>query len=264
MTTLILRRVLSFLALVIAFSSDAYGQDALPTPESVAQQKLNPLAYGITLPAMLSFGLLPHGEVQSTLNFQPVIPFRLSDDWRVITRSNASIIRNPEPDEVTGLADSNISLFLTPAKAEKWVWGAGPILQFPTATNTALGTGKWCAGPTGALVYASGPWVNGVLASQLWSFAGPGNRAPVSLTQIEWQVSYTFSDGWYVQSAPTISYDWKAPSGQGWTIPVGVDGGKAFAIGSQKMSFQVGVYYNVKKPSGTPGWSLQTELSWLY
>jgi hypothetical protein len=26
--------------------------------------------------------------------------------------------------------------------------------------------------------YANGPWVNGVLASQLWSFAGPSNRAP--------------------------------------------------------------------------------------
>jgi len=264
MTSLILRSTLSSLALLTALSTGAHGQDTEPTPQDVAQQKLNPLAYGITLPAQWSFGLLAHGEVQPTLNFQPVIPFKLSDDWRIVTRSNASIVHNPEPDAVTGLGDSNISLFLTPAQTGSWVWGVGPIVQFPTATNSALGTGKWCAGPTGALVYASGPWVNGVLVSQLWSFAGPSSRQAVSLMQIEWQVSYTFPDGWYLQSAPTISYDWRAPSGQGWTVPVGVDGGKAFKIGSQNMSAQIGVYYNVKKPTGTAGWSLQTQLSWMY
>ena len=47
-SALMLRGVLSFLTLVMAFSTDAHGQDAGPTPQSVAQQKLNPLAYGIT------------------------------------------------------------------------------------------------------------------------------------------------------------------------------------------------------------------------
>src|SRR2546426_7862166 len=34
------------------------------------------------------------------------------------------------------------SLFLTPAGAERWIWGAGPIFQFPTASSSDLGDRK--------------------------------------------------------------------------------------------------------------------------
>jgi hypothetical protein len=134
---------------------------------------------------MLSFGFRANGGAQSTLNFQPRIPVRLTEEWRIVTRSKVRIIHILEPEETTGLGDIDISLFLTPARAVKWVWGVGPIVQFPTATDTALGTGKWSAGPTAVLVYVDGPWVNGILVSHLSSFAGSASRADVSLTQIE-------------------------------------------------------------------------------
>jgi len=234
------------------------------TAETLAQQKLNPLAYAINLPATLNFSFA-HGEaVQPSLEFQPLIPLKLSEDWRLVTRSDVSIVHVPAPEEITGLSDTDVSLFLTPARTGPWVWGVGPILEFPTATNTRLGSGKWSAGPTAALVYAGGPWVNGILVSQLWSFAGPSDREDVSLTQIEVQLSYTFSNGWYVLTNPTISCDWKAPSGQGWTVPVGAAVGKTFNVGSQGMSLQVGAYYNAKKPAGAPAWVLQTQFSLIY
>jgi len=50
------------------------------------------------------------------------------------------------------------SVFLSPARTGDWTWGIGPILQLPTATDEALGTGKWSAGPTLGLVYSAGPW----------------------------------------------------------------------------------------------------------
>ena len=230
----------------------------------LARQKLNPLAYELNLPVTLSFGVGPHRDTQPTLNFQPRIPLGLSDDWRLVTRSNVSIIHMPEPEETTGLGDIDVSLFLTPARTGAWVFGAGPIVQFPTATDTALGTGKWSAGPTAALLYVGGPWVNGVLVSHLWSFAGPGSRTAVSLTQIEAQLSYSFSDDWYIQTAPTIAHDWKAAPGERWLIPVGVDVGRAFKVGSHAMSLQMGAYYNVKKAASVPEWVLQTQISWLY
>jgi hypothetical protein len=233
-------------------------------PQTPAQEKLNPLADVIKLPAMLSFGFGfgPERNTQPTLNFQPVIPFRLTEDWRIITRSSLSIIHLPDPDDTTGLGDLNVSLFLTPARTGSWVWGVGPIFQFPTATDTTLGTGKWSAGPTGALLYVNGPWVNGILASQLWSFGGPSSRQDVSLTQIEVLLSYTFASNWYVQTNPTYSYDWKAPSGQGWIVPIGMDIGKVFPIGSQSLSVQVGGYYNVKKPDGAADWELRAQVEW--
>lgn len=259
----LIRRV-SLACLVLTSACFARAEAAEEAGASPAQQKLNPLGYGIYLPATLSLGFAPHTDAQPTLNIQPRVPFSLTDDWRIVTRSNVNIIHIPPPDEVTGLGDIDVSLFLTPAKAEKWVWGVGPILQFPTATNTALGTGKWSAGPTAALLYVDGPWVNGILVSQLWSFAGASNRADVSLLQIEVQLSYTFSNDWYIQTAPTISHDWQAPSGQGWLVPIGADIGKVLKIGSQEIGLQVGAYYNVKKPAGAATWVLQTQVSLVY
>ena len=244
----------------------AWGQESGKEVGSVAQQKLNPLAYSIYLPATLSlgFGAGPRRDTQPTLSLQPRIPLRLTEDWRVISRSNVSIIHVPGPEETTGLGDIDVSLFLTPTKTAKWVWGAGPIVQFPTATDTALGTEKWSAGPTAALLYVDGPWVNGILESHLWSFAGRGSREDVSLTQVEVEFSYTFSNDWYIQTSPTFSHDWNAPSGERWVIPIGVDVGRTFTIGSQGITVQIGAYYNVKKPTGAPEWVLNTQLSWLY
>jgi hypothetical protein len=233
------------LAAVCAFP--AWAQEAGGAPRTLTQQKLNPLAYSINLPATLSlgFGVGPRRDTEPTLNFQPRVPLGLTEDWRIVTRSNLSIIHVPAPEDVTGLGDIDVSLFLTPAKAAKWVWGAGPIFQFPTATDTALGTGRWSAGPTAALLYVDGPWVNGILVSHLWSFAGPSSRQDVSLTQIEVQFSYAFSNDWYIQTAPTLSHDWRAPGGQDWVIPIGADVGRTFTLGSQGMSLQIGAYYNV-------------------
>src|SRR5439155_1204788 len=50
-----------------------------------------------------------------------------------------------------------------------------------------------------SLLYVDGPWVNGILVSHLWSVAGRSSRQDVSVTQIEMQVSYTFSNDWDIQ-----------------------------------------------------------------
>jgi len=115
-----------------------------------------------------------------------------------------------------------------------------------------------------SLLYVDGPWVNGILVSRLWSVAGRSSRQDVSVTQIEMQVSYTFSNDWYIQMSPTMSHDRKAPSGQRWVIPIGVDVGRTFTIGSQGISLQIGAYDNVKKPTGAAEWVLDTQVSWLY
>jgi hypothetical protein len=52
--------------------------------------------------------------------------------------------------------------------------------NFRTATDTALGSGQWAAGPTGVVLQLKGPWKYGMLANQLWSFAGDDNRPEVN------------------------------------------------------------------------------------
>jgi hypothetical protein len=151
-------------------------------------------------------------------------------------------------------------LFLTPARTGVWIWGFGPIFQFPTATATGLGTGKWSARPTGAVIYSSGPWLNGIVASHLWSFGGDPPREAVNLTSLEILVSYNFHSGWYVQFNPTNSYDWTADARDAWTVPVGLDVGKVFSLGQRSISLQLGAYSLVKRPAGASDWIVRAQI----
>jgi hypothetical protein len=201
---------------------------------------------------LLGFSIGPHHNAGENLNVQPLIPFSLNAEWDLMTRPSLSATYQPSPHEQFGLNDLQVLFLLTPHSADVWIWGAGPIFQFPTATSDALGTGRWSAGPAAALIYSNGPWFNGVLAYQLMSFAGNRARGRVNQTYLEPQVSYNFKSGWYVDCDPQMTFDWTADSANGWTIPIGADVGEAFNVGSHAMSLQLGAYDLAKRLSGAP------------
>ena len=140
----------------------------------------------------------------------------------------------------------------------------GPIFEFPTASSSELGTGRWSAGPTAALVYSGGPWFNGILACHFMSFAGNRDRGSVNQTFLEPDVSYNFESGWYVQCEPSITYDWTAKAANAWTLPIGADVGKAFKLGSQSLSLQVGAYDFLKRQNGDPQWITRVGITLLF
>ena len=57
--------------------------------KSLAQAAQNPLASMISLPFQnnTNFNYGPEGGTQDTLNIQPVWPFKLNDDWNLVTRT---------------------------------------------------------------------------------------------------------------------------------------------------------------------------------
>ena len=69
-------------------------------------------------------------------------------------------------------------------------------------------------------------------------------------TYIEPMISYNFESGWYADIDPQMTYDWTADAANAWTIPMGADVGKAFNIGSQSLSLQVGRL----RPAEASGW----------
>src|SRR5688572_18636032 len=103
----------------------------------LAKKTQNPVADLISVPFQnnVNFGVGPNDDVQYILNIQPVIPFRLTEDWNLISRTIVPLIYQPELapglGDVFGLGDIQQSLFLSPAKPGKLIWGVGPILQFP-------------------------------------------------------------------------------------------------------------------------------------
>lgn len=247
-------------------------QSPQPTPTSskslqdLAKDALNPFADSIKVPIQFTagFGIGPRHNVGESLNVQPAIPFSLNSDWDLIVRPNANLIYVPSPNAQFGLQDLQASFFLTPSKTKEWIWGIGPIFQVPSATSNELGSGRWSAGPTAALVYSEGPWFNAILTYQLMSFAGNRNRGSVNQTYIETLISYNFESGWTVQCDPQMTFDWTADSANGWTIPMGADVGKTFQAGQRTISWQVGTYDFLKYPNGAPQWIVRGQVTLLF
>ena len=253
-------------------ASLARAQQASPAPsptldpQDLAKSVHNPFEDFVKVPiqAATGFNVGQHHSAGEAVNVQPVIPFSLNADWDLIARPSLTVTYTPSPSSQFGLNDLQTAFYLTPAKAGEWIWGVGPILEFPIASSTDLGTGRWSGGPTAALIYSQGRWFNGVLAYHLMSYAGDRRRGSVNLTYIEPDVSYNFDSGWYVQIDPPITYDWTAEMKDAWVLPVGADVGKAFNLGPQAMSLQLGSYDFVKHPEGGPGWMIRASATLLF
>ena len=193
---------------------------------------------------------------QDLLNFQPVLPIHLTNDWNLITRPVIPFVFN-QPDfepgqgwaETSGLGDVGVVSLLSPAKLKDGIiWGAGPTFIFPTATNDALGQGKYQAGPAAVGLYMGKDWIFGTLAQQWWSFAGDGDRESTSQANIQYFIQYLFGDNWQIGMAPNILIDWKADQDNRFTVPVGLGIGKLIKIGPLPVKLTAEVDYMVVHP----------------
>lgn len=239
----------------------------------LAKAAQNPIADVISLPFQnnLDLGVGPRDKTRNTLNIQPVVPVRLGADWNLITRTILPVIWQ---DDLTpadtgesefGLGDLNPTLFFSPRGAGSVIWGAGPTFLIPTATDEVLGTEKWGIGPAGVVVYTRGPLLAGVLANNIWSFAGDDDREDVNQMLIQPFVNYNFEGGWYVVSSPIITANWEADdSGDRWTVPVGGGVGRVFNIGAQPVNLTGQAYYNVERPDSGAEWTLRLQLQFLF
>ncbi len=259
---------LTVLALVTV--GPGFGQEKEDDTAALAKEAQNPLANMISLPFQnnTSFGIGPHNRAQNALNIQPVIPVGLTEDWNLINRTIVPLIYQPgvarDDGGKFGLGDINHTVWRAPAKAATRLWGVGPIISFPTATDDILGSGKWSAGPSVVALTMPGQWVIGALANNIWSFAGESDRANVNAFLLQYFVNYNLPDGWYLSSAPIVTANWKAESGDRWTVPFGGGGGKVFKIGIQPVNCSAQAFYNVEKPDGGPDWTLRLQIALLF
>ncbi len=120
--------------------------------EDLAKQTQNPVSDLISVPFQnnTSFGIGPNDRTQNVLNIQPVVPFALSESWNLISRTIVPVVTQPDvrasSGSTSGLGDINASLFFSPSRPSKFIWGAGPVISLPTATDRVLGTDKWGSG----------------------------------------------------------------------------------------------------------------------
>ncbi len=66
----------------------------------------------------------------------------------------------PGAGSQAGLGDVAQCVFFSPRQPTEsgWIWGIGPVIMLPTATDDLPGTGKWGPGPTVVGLKQNVPW----------------------------------------------------------------------------------------------------------
>jgi len=67
-----------------------------------------------------------------------------------------------------------------------------------------------------------------------------------------------------LRAHPAITANWDAPSGQEWTVPLGIGISRTTVFNRRPIQLGVQYYYNVEHPDGAAGQTLRFVVSLLY
>ena len=243
------------------------GEDQAADEAAAKNAAQNPVAPAISLPFQNNtyYEVGPYRRAENGLGVEPVIPFKLSRNWALITRTITPIEVVPRlsPSEGVdyGLGNIQPQFYFVPIRQGTFLWGAGPQLWLPTATDSVLGINKWGGGPAFAGVLHSGPWVGGVLLNN--EFAGVNHRH-VNLLTLNPFVFYNMPRGWYLISSLVLTADWTASRSDRWTVPVGGGVGRVCNMGKQPLNARTQFLNDVRTTNGGSDWQLQTQLQLVF
>ena len=277
--------VVSFCAAIVSASAllwPATSPGATSEAEGMAEPSLHELSRQLTSPisSFWSIGFQQNNYLleidgkkdhwNSNLNFQPLIPVALTNDWNLITRPCVALFNSvPYPkkyglgdmDRTTGFGDTILAEMVSPSPnlVGNWMFGLGPTFIFPTASSDHTGQGKWQVGPAAVVGYLSHKWVLGAFVQNWTSFGGSGNRTDTNQMNLQPIVAYFLPDGWSIGFSGNILANWKADkAGDTWTVPVGFGIGKVIKLGRMPVKLGLAAQYMVHHPDNfEQTWNIQ-------
>jgi hypothetical protein len=243
---------------------------------SLAKAAQNPVANMVSLPLQYNF-ITAGGLNENTariLNVQPVLPLPIGEKWLIVSRTVVPFVSLPLETGLPsggvvglrsgGIADIQEQAYFTASKPGKITWAIGPIFSFPTASSVLARTGQWGLGPTAVALVMPGPWVIGILANNIWRIGGAAHRDVLNTFTVQPFINFNLPHAWAISTAPLITSNWSAPSGQRWTVPLGLGISKVTHIVDQPFNLIAQYYHNVDHPNRSGSEQLRLEVAALW
>lgn len=235
--------------------------------DDLASKLQNPVADLVSVPFQNNFDY-GHGEdgegFRWTMNFQPVIPVKLGEKVNMINRIILPVMKqnNIINDESQGgIGDVVASVFFSPQKEGKVIWGIGPVFLVPTASASYLGTEKFGIGPTVVLLYQKRGFTTGLLANHINSVAGKETRTDVNASYFQPFLSYTFN-GYSPGINAELTQDWKNEQFSG---AINFMFSKTTKLGkAQPISLGGGVKYFLPTADTAPTWGFRFIVTFIF
>lgn len=261
-----------------ATNTDQESKSEVATPEAsqadqaaeLAKKLSNPVANLISVPIQYTWttGIGPAESDQNRIIVQPVTPVSINNDWNLIIRTIMPLyIDQQSPtiggQDVSGTGDILQSFFFSPKALTKngWVWAVGPVFNYATASNDMLGSGKWSAGPTALVLKQEHGTSYGLLANQLWSFAGSDNQADVDAMFLQPFLSHTTKKYTTYGINTQSTYNWETNE---WSVPIFLQVSQLVKIHKKPVSIGLAYFNYVEAPEFGPDWGLQFTVTLLY
>jgi len=142
-------------------------------------------------------------------------------------------------------------------------YAIGPLFVAPSATNSALGSGKWQGGAAAVAIWPlGGGSIMGALATWQHSFAGNKDREKTQVSTLQPFATYSIGGGYYVRSSGVMVFDFE---NNRYLIPFGAGFGKAFRAGNHLVNAFVEPQFTVyHKGAGQPTWQLYVGVKWQW
>jgi len=225
--------------------------------DSAAANATNPLAFVTKFQIQPNYTFKDNSATQFsfiTRIIQPSatvgLPFiKSKDPSKIYTmyRLEAPVIGQTFPEnpnlDATGLSDL-IILDVVAFKQDWGLLGVGPGLIIPTATDPAIGSGKWSTGLTGVYLNTKTKGLQfGALVQQFFSFAGQSERPDQNFMLFQPIFNKILDQGYFIQFSPIMNFNWETNK---YSIPLAIGFGRAFA---KNLSMFIAPEYVVSGPN---------------
>jgi hypothetical protein len=247
---------------VVTSSAD---QDAKRMLAAAANNPVSPVPQ-VFVRSIIARSLVGSSGGAWSVEVDPAAPIFLTSRLpQLLKLTVPAFVSTTAPQTASGFGDMEF-MDLMAIRLHKMAIGIGATAVFPTASESALGEGKWQVGPTAGLIFFGiENFILGALLQNPISFAGDATRPDTNTLAVAPTATYNFQHGWFAGlSDLEWEFDWKNADNN--LVPLGLQGGRVVSIGPQTVSLSIEGAYAIVHPAQTPypRWQVAVEMTFLF